>query len=703
MSSGEIGAAYASGLLSARDAIRVAYLRGVYAKFAASPNGAKGTMAAIGASIEEAQELCDHEGIKGLVSIAALNSGSSITLSGDEGAIQMAVDIYAAQGKFARRLRVDTAYHSAHMKPCAEPYLQAMQRAGIAVQQLSGDRPTWFSSVYRDTAMSTTNLTPEYWIHNMVETVQFSPAVITAAQEAQPFNIGIEVGPHPALKGPALDSMSELALQIPYTGLLARNKDDLDELSAAMGFLWTQLGSGVVNFDGLDRALNEDDKPKTLLVDLPSYPFDHQSRYWTESRSWRSIRLSGTRPHPLLGSSVVTTTNSSSAQWKNILKPTEIPWLQGHRLQGQLILPATAYIVMAFEAIKAFAGDAAIALFRMTDLVLRRAIVFNDDSAGVEMVFGLSILESNEFRIIANFSVSSAPQGDLSLRVNVEGRIEVELGQSSPDSLSLLQHDSYYNLNEEDPEAFYTALQTVGYQYSPPFQGITHIKRRLDFAHGTLVDQSGNSWEDQLILHPGMLDTAVQAIFAAYAAPRDGRLWSTHVPTRIALITFNPHFIFNQVSKQEVIPWESSTFNQVSNAIEGSFHLLTEDGKSSFLQAEGIAVSPFTPAQAQDDHPLLSHIRWLPASPNGAVLKHCKASDALDPSMTREVERIALYYLRRVCDMDIEDRNNALPHHQQLLRWADSVVNQVSAGKHPFVAKECLSDTEQQIRQLISR
>ncbi|PYI02720.1 hypothetical protein BO78DRAFT_422284 [Aspergillus sclerotiicarbonarius CBS 121057] len=703
-SSGEIGAAYASGLLSARDAIRVAYLRGVYAKLAASPNGAKGSMAAIGASAEEARELCDREEIKGRVSIAALNSGSSITLSGDADAIQTAVDIFAGEGKFARRLRVDTAYHSAHMQPCADPYLQAMERCGIAAQQPSGDRPTWFSSVYRDTVMNASNLVPEYWVHNMVQAVLFSPAIIAAAQATPSFHIGIEVGPHPALKGPALDSLGQVDMQIPYTGLLSRGKNDVGELSAAMGFLWTQLGSGVVNFDGLERALNEDKEPKTLLVDLPSYPFDHQNRYWSESRTWRASRLSDAHPHPLLGSSVVTTRSSTNAQWKNLLKPAEIPWLQGHRLQGQLILPATAYIVMALEAIKAVAGDAAIALFRMTDLVLKRAIVFNDDNASMESIFSLQILEFNESRIMAKFAVHSAPQGDLSLRVNVEGCIEVELGQSLPDKLPLLAHDRYYNINEQDPEMFYAELQKVGYQYSPPFQGISSIHRRLDFAHGTLVDQSGDNWEDQLIVHPGMLDTALQTIFAAYSAPQDGRLWSTHVPTRIASIEFNPHFVLNQTDKQKTIPWESNIGEQVSSSIEGSFHLLTEDRKHSFLQAEGVAVSPFSPAQAQDDHIMMTHFRWLSANPNGAELEACKESVGLDSSVTEDVERIALYYLHNLCKMSTKDhRDNALPHHQQLLRWADSVINQVSAGKHPFVTKAWLSDTEQQIQQLIDR
>ncbi|PWY77825.1 hypothetical protein BO83DRAFT_406874 [Aspergillus eucalypticola CBS 122712] len=590
-SSGEIGAAYAAGLLSTCDAIRVAYLRGVCAKLAASPSGAKGGMAAVGVSAEDVQEVFDQEEIreeiKGKISIAALNSGSSITLSGDEDVVQTVVDVCTSQGKFARRLRVDTAYHSDHMLPCANPYLEAMERCGISVQQPLGDRPACFSSVYRDTIMDANNLTPEYWVHNMVQTVLFLPAITRAAKEIQTLDIAIEVGPHPALKGPALDSLGEVQTQIPYTGLLGRGKNDIDELSAAVGYLWTQLGSGVVDFDGLESALAGDKEPKTLLVDLPSYPFDHQNRYWVECRTWKANRLSDAYPNTLLGSCLTTTRSPGNAQWKNILKPTEIPWLQGHRLQNQLILPATAYIVMALEAIKAVAGHAAIALFRLTDLVLKRPIVFDDDSSSIECISNLQILAFNDSHIKAQFTVESAPQGELSLRVNVEGSIEVELGRSNPEKLPLLEHDDHYNINEQNPGRFYSEMRNIGYH---------------------------------------------------------------------------------------------------------------------FLQAEGIVLAPFSPAQAQDDNQLLGHIEWLPALPNGANTGDGKASVSLNPAVTRDVERISLYYLRKLCEMSTpKHRSQALPHHQQLLKWAASVIDRVSVGKHPFIAKEWISDSEQLIEQLSCR
>jgi hybrid polyketide synthase/nonribosomal peptide synthetase ACE1 len=78
-SSGEIGAAYAAGFLSAKDAIRIAYYRGVYAMLAQSPNGAKGAMVAVGTSYEDALEFCELEDFEGRVQVAACN-GQHITL-----------------------------------------------------------------------------------------------------------------------------------------------------------------------------------------------------------------------------------------------------------------------------------------------------------------------------------------------------------------------------------------------------------------------------------------------------------------------------------------------------------------------------------------------------------------------------------------------------------------------------------------------
>ncbi len=88
-SSGEIAAAYAAGYLTARNAIFIAYYRGLRCIHAVSPNGnVKGAMLAVGTSMEDATELCEMDEFTGRIIVAAINSSSSVTISGDEDAIE---------------------------------------------------------------------------------------------------------------------------------------------------------------------------------------------------------------------------------------------------------------------------------------------------------------------------------------------------------------------------------------------------------------------------------------------------------------------------------------------------------------------------------------------------------------------------------------------------------------------------------------
>ena len=64
---------------------------------------------------------------KGLVVLACVNSPRSLTLSGDTSGIDELCEFFNQEGIFARKLKVDTAYHSHHMKLVADKYLSAIQ------------------------------------------------------------------------------------------------------------------------------------------------------------------------------------------------------------------------------------------------------------------------------------------------------------------------------------------------------------------------------------------------------------------------------------------------------------------------------------------------------------------------------------------------------------------------------------------------
>lgn len=102
-SSGEIAAAYASGRISMRDAITIAYYRG----FALSQVGCKsqGSMCAVKMGEQDAFAL--PESLEGRVQVAAVNSAASCTLSGDSASITKIMERMKESRQSCRQLRVD--------------------------------------------------------------------------------------------------------------------------------------------------------------------------------------------------------------------------------------------------------------------------------------------------------------------------------------------------------------------------------------------------------------------------------------------------------------------------------------------------------------------------------------------------------------------------------------------------------------------
>lgn len=86
------------------------------------------------------------------------------------------------------------------------------------------------------------------------------------------------IGPHPALRGPTLETIrNKIGSEIPYFSVVSREYDGLAPLSAALVFAWTHLGSSSVNFDGYSLVFDESHSQKNAapFPDLPTSPWDH--------------------------------------------------------------------------------------------------------------------------------------------------------------------------------------------------------------------------------------------------------------------------------------------------------------------------------------------------------------------------------------------------------------------------------------------
>ncbi len=341
-SSGEICAAYAAGILSLRDAMAVSYYRGLV--LGCHPaRTSKGSMCAVGLNEGDAEALI--AGFAGSVQIAAVNSPGSCTLSGDIDAIRGIVEQLTKDNQFCRELKVDQgmscfsshlyiltlslAYHSHHMFPLAPKYVDKLVQAKVTPLRGNG-KCTMYSSVY-GRRLDDSEYAPSYWMQNMVSTVKFRAALEECMNDIPNAAVIIEIGPHSALKGPVQETLHALGKsQVGYLPTCMRGQNDFESLLSSTGRI---IGIGLplqisnINARELVDGLQCCHEPGNILIDLPSYQWNHLQSFWVESRVSRNVRFRKFPRHQLLGSRYVDDIPTRPS-WRNRLMLKEVPWLQ---------------------------------------------------------------------------------------------------------------------------------------------------------------------------------------------------------------------------------------------------------------------------------------------------------------------------------------------------------------------------------------
>ncbi|GAB2656588.1 hypothetical protein GCM10027088_38450 [Nocardia goodfellowii] len=183
---GEVSAACVSGMLSLKDAVRVTHHR---ARAQATTAGSGG-MLATGLTLDQALELVADDVA---ADIAAIDSGTALTLSGTADRLDAIAERLTGQGVPARRLPVDVPYHSALMNPILDDLRTALA-------DLSPQRPRipLYSTVTGAT-VAEADWDAEYWCANVRRPVRFADAVTSLIGAGS--RVFLEVGAHPVLSG----------------------------------------------------------------------------------------------------------------------------------------------------------------------------------------------------------------------------------------------------------------------------------------------------------------------------------------------------------------------------------------------------------------------------------------------------------------------------------------------------------------------
>jgi hybrid polyketide synthase/nonribosomal peptide synthetase ACE1 len=702
-SSGEIGAAYAAGFISAYDAIRIAYYRGFYAKFAEGTNGEKGSMLAVGTSMEDAEELCSLPSLEGRIQIAASNSSSSLTLSGDEDAVAEALEILKDENKFARQLKVDTAYHSHHMIPCSDKYLASLEECNVQILSPPENAPRWFSSVYGGDQMTEDNdyLTGQYWAENMLQPVLFSQALTAALDEAGPPAFAMEVGPHPALKGPATATIEEvIGNAVPYTGTLSRNGNDVETLAETLGFIWTYLGPATPNFKAYNALFGN--VGQKIMKNLPQYTWDHDRTYWYESRISRLFRAQ--RPqasHEILGIRMDSELEGEY-RWHNFLKPSEISWLRGHTVQGQVLFPAAGFVALAVEGSKTITADEPVALIELHDFSIHNALAIADETYGAEIISSIKSIVREDNVITAQFSCDACMNRDTgSMSSMSTGKLVIRIGEQSQSALPI-RPTPEHELRKVNVENQYASFQDIGYNYNGIFKAITSLKRTTNLAMGKiLVPEDVDGSDASFTVHPAVLDVGLQVTLCAIGAPFDSRLWTLHVPTVIRRIKINPMACPAEGGRGSEVLANSVLAKQEpgDHGFTGDLSIYDPTGSHCFVQLEGVRVEALArPNKATDRH-MFAESAWSVLEPDAKICFEGTSETDSQKSLCMLVERACFFYLKQLWEtITPEEREQCDGDRLAILNWAEHLVSTTTEGSHSHLEPEWVNDTEASLK-----
>lgn len=470
-SAGEAAAFYEAGVYSLEDAVTVIMHRSRLQHLLNNTGG----MLAVSLSEPDALSRIKTYGDK--VSIAAINSPTAMTLAGDVAALEDLEAKLKEEEIFCKFLAVNVPYHSAKMDVIKDELFKEL--AGIRPQPTQV--PLYLTG--RNAKAEGPELDAAYWWDNVRYSVRFKDAIDHLAKDN--YTLFVEIGPHPVLSYSIKECLTARQVKGQVVPTIRRLEDEGARFVQSLA----QLHSFGVKLDWSPMYEGG------MITTLPAYPWK-KNRYWAESKSVAQVRL-GQNAHPLLGRRL----SSASPAWETLLDIEKQPYLNDHRIQGNVLFPAAGYIEMAAQAMKDLTGDTCAVI---ADVKLHKALYLPEaDTKPVQFNF-----DSDS----AHFTIATTPNGEQAPVIHASGSFRAGQRRSNRVSLErdIIQTKSTQALNTE---SCYTALSEMGYHYGPAFQPIENvwIGHNESLARIVPSERLGDQ-ADNHHFHPALMDACFQVL-----------------------------------------------------------------------------------------------------------------------------------------------------------------------------------------------
>lgn len=428
---GEIAAAWASGVLSLENAVRVVAARSRHQQ----RTHGLGRMAALALPLADALKVVEDsdEGLE----LCADNSASSVTVGGPAGAVDALRERAAKAGWRSTVLPLDYAFHTAVLDPVRSELLADL--AGIEARQA---RLPMVSTV-TGSPVEGRELDVDYWWRNIRDRVRFREAVDHLIGDG--VRVFVEIGPQPVLQ-----SYMREQLRVAETdGRLLRT---LSRASSAQNpFPQIAAEAYAAGYDLASSAVF--DGPAAAASALPKHP-------WRREAVWFRPTAEGVYPHnpvadhPLLGFRA----DAEGRVWNGLVDLEGSPWLRDHAVESLSVVPAAAIVETALAAARAMWPAAAV--LEVRDLQVLSAMVVED---------GLGRETRLRLEQTGRFELESRPRlGEGGWIVNAVGKVAV--GQGEAEIPTPVEPVTTISASE-----VYAAATALSLDYGPSFRVVSDV------------------------------------------------------------------------------------------------------------------------------------------------------------------------------------------------------------------------------------
>jgi len=495
---GEIAAAWAADALTLGEAARVVIAR---SRCQQRTQG-MGRMAALALAPDAARDFLDE--LDSSAEIAALNATHSVTISGLEAEIERLEAEAKRRGFWFRRLDLDFAFHSRQMDPIREDLIESLRG-------LSSRRPAVrLISTVTGKAVEQDPLDASYWWRNIRSPVRFAEAAARLLGEG--YRIFLEIGPTAILQAYLTDALRAAEVDGRVLASLSRKAlaDDPFPPIATHCFVAGYDVTQSPCFDGMADPHR-----------VPLYPWDRQS-YWFGPTAEAADLVNLPFEHPLLGFRQ----RGPLPCWINHLDEQVLPWIGDHAIEGVPVLPAAGILEMACAAAKGQWPEAPV--IELRDFEVRRPLPF--DKGRMREVRALISSEEGDWELASRPRLSNEP-----LTVHAVGRLGAET-----DTRRILHFtESEPTRSQIDKQTVYDLARLAGLDYGARFRTVSSIEIAGSDTALAHLDPSPIAEDvEPYLIHPALLDGALQALIGLLADGRDQVRGTSFLPWRFGRVRF---------------------------------------------------------------------------------------------------------------------------------------------------------------------